>query len=568
MTRTVGLVGSLGAKLSFASVERFLKKVDGTLIKKEDVEVIPAYVVAGPTANLPEGWQNVPKLKKEWLEEMMKTKEWIEPEPRHRNSKRTNSPVELAKRSTDPTRRIARAVGVSRLIKPNLDAVDGSSLSSTNNDSTGIQDEEQAEDETQQAKEAEQAQDEEEIRRAKAAEEKAKADDEAKARADEAAKANAAEKEKSKAAEENTKAADKPNDTEKARAAEENTKAADKPNDNEKEKSKAAEENTKAADKPNDTEKARAAEENTKAADKPNDNEKAKAAERTKVAERTKAAEKANAIENPETGSRASPEMEEAEGEAIRAVKQARIAESEFQKAQQNAIRAVDKARAAGVNSVNYTDNESLTNDLSQFRIPAELREEDTAAWGTIKYNTDKGFLLVYEEYNNLFRGHMISGTRYPMEKQAFLDKNGPTLCAQSPTRGGGKNDVNIWDCTIVTIAILWSNDGERVRRALVVLREPGRSSDLLYNITTMRERWGAAVVTARLYPEFLMRGQTPAWEPPKKRRVSRNCDKEQEFLQKHNAAIKYGYKAIRKLEAEEFVNIKIEAVDEDSGED
>jgi hypothetical protein len=83
-----------------------------------------------------------------------------------------------------------------------------------------------------------------------------------------------------------------------------------------------------------------------------------------------------------------------------------------------------------------------------------------------------------------------------------------------------------------------------------------------------MRERWGAAVVTARLYPEFLMRGRMPAWEPPKKRRVSRNGDKEQEFLQRHNAAIKHGYKAIRKIDEENMVNIKIEAVDEDGGED
>jgi hypothetical protein len=77
----------------------------------------------------------------------------------------------------------------------------------------------------------------------------------------------------------------------------------------------------------------------------------------------------------------------------------------------------VDKVRAAGVNSVNYTDNKSLINDLLQFYIPAELREENTAVWGIIKYNIDKGFLLIYEEYNNLFRGHMISGIRYPIEK-------------------------------------------------------------------------------------------------------------------------------------------------------
>ncbi|KAM0347566.1 hypothetical protein ACHAP4_011287 [Fusarium culmorum] len=207
---------------------------------------------------------------------------------------------------------------------------------------------------------------------------------------------------------------------------------------------------------------------------------------------------------------------------------------------------AVQNAMAVGVVTDGMRDD-SL-DDYTRFRIPGEWREEGTAAWGEIKYNTDKGYLLVYESFGDLYRAYMISRTQYPFEKKKFLENKGPRLDAQIVTAGArGHDDFGIFDVDIEAIAVLWGRD--RVQRVLVTLREPHNPEELLlYNVTTMRARWGAAQTTKRLYYEFLRRNQEPVWYPPERRRANGHQMAEQKFFEEHRTAIENGKEVVKKL--------------------
>ncbi|GKU11903.1 unnamed protein product [Fusarium langsethiae] len=231
-----------------------------------------------------------------------------------------------------------------------------------------------------------------------------------------------------------------------------------------------------------------------------------------------------------------------------------------LEKAEQEYKEALNKASALGVNTAGL-GNHGAIDDPFTFRIPAEWREENVPGSGTIMYNTDKGYLLVYEKFKNFFRAYMISGSQYPMEKKAFIANKGPRLDAQIVTTGARRDEVNIFDIEIEAIAVLWGRN--RVHRAFITLREPGSKELLLYNITTMRARWGEANTTLRLYYEFLMREQEPVWFPAKKRRVNRHHNSELKFLRKNSTAINSGKKAVQILKMEDNED-ELELVEEE----
>jgi hypothetical protein len=157
----------------------------------------------------------------------------------------------------------------------------------------------------------------------------------------------------------------------------------------------------------------------------------------------------------------------------------------------------------------------------------------------------------VYEKYKSFFRAYMISGSQYPFEKKQFINNGGPCLNAQIVTSGArAKNRVGIFDVEIEAIAVLWGRN--RVQRTLITLREPESDQLQLYNITSMRARWGETDTTLRLYYEFLMREQEPVWFPAKKRRVNRHQNSELEFLKKNSVAINRGKKAVQILKTED----------------
>ncbi|EGU72263.1 hypothetical protein FOXB_17228, partial [Fusarium oxysporum f. sp. conglutinans Fo5176] len=250
------------------------------------------------------------------------------------------------------------------------------------------------------------------------------------------------------------------------------------------------------------------------------------------------------------SGRMMTPEQEAAEEEAIQAVKKARHAQAELKKAEDEAMKAVDKAKSAGVGTVDYKfDEGDLKEDPRKFLIPAEYREENTDAWGEIMYNTDTGHLLVYEKYGKFYRGYLFSGSEYPFKKDQFLTAGGQTLACRPYKKSGGRYVPSIFDIEIEAIAVMWKQD--RVYRALVTLydpQEPGKL--LLYNITNLRARYGAAQVAHRLSDEFYKRAQTPIWEPPRK--ITNRDEKYQEYQQKHGVDIMNGRMALLEIKKEE----------------
>ncbi|EXL64393.1 hypothetical protein FOPG_19341 [Fusarium oxysporum f. sp. conglutinans race 2 54008] len=246
------------------------------------------------------------------------------------------------------------------------------------------------------------------------------------------------------------------------------------------------------------------------------------------------------------------PEQENAEQEAISAVQKARLAQAELKKAEEIAMKAVDRAKSAGVKSVDYTSDEGhLKEDPRKFLIPAEYRDENTEAWGQIMYNTDNGFLLVYEKWGKFYRGYLFSGSEYPFKKQQFLANGGNTLACQPTIKSGGRNIPNIFEIEIEAIAVMWKND--RVYRAMITLydpKEPGKI--LLYNITGLRARYGEARVAKRLSHEFHMRAQESIWNEP---RITKGDESYQEYLRKHGADIIEGKRALAGIKKEEDVD-------------
>ncbi|KAG5795299.1 hypothetical protein H9Q69_005658 [Fusarium xylarioides] len=91
MTNSIGLVGSLGAKLAHDKVKTRLNKIDVQVVKKES-DLVPNYVVAAKASDIPEKWSGATQMPKQWLQAMMditpiRDLAWIDPEEWKANNK-------------------------------------------------------------------------------------------------------------------------------------------------------------------------------------------------------------------------------------------------------------------------------------------------------------------------------------------------------------------------------------------------------------------------------------------------------------------------------------------------
>ncbi|KAG7424338.1 hypothetical protein Forpi1262_v014544 [Fusarium oxysporum f. sp. raphani] len=502
MTNTLGLVGSLGAKLKHDTVETKLKKIDVEVMKK-DSDVVPKYVVAAKASDIPGEWSGAAQMPKQWLQAMMDIKPvrdlaWIDPEEWK-----------------------------------------------AKNDLGGQREEREEREERMNQERREEAKKKEE-EEAKARKQKQAADDAAKAKAD-TADAEA------KDDDEPAKATDTTSDSNKPEASRSPAEAGGE-KDKEPQptlKQESAEQDLTSIPDSSSASSATSTGTSTSASPKPSGPTSTDVLPTTES--KSPSPSPPNAQPSGPSDTRPArmtiPEQKNAEQEAISAVKKARLSQAELKKAEDEAMKAADRAESARIGSVDYMSDEGhLGEDPRRFLIPAEYRDENTEAWGEIMYNTDNGFLLVYEKWGKFYRGYLFSGSEIPAQKKRFLENGGETLICEPIIKSGGRKVPDIFETEVEAIAVMWT--GGRVYRAMITLRDPEKPGKvLLYNITGLRAKYGEVAVAKRLRAEFLMRGQEPIWAGPRTTRVSKDETAYMAFLRKYSSDISKGKRAIQIVE-------------------
>ncbi|KAF9766160.1 hypothetical protein IL306_001461 [Fusarium sp. DS 682] len=573
MNNTIGLAGSLGSKLAFKTVKSKLNKIGVEVLTKESDDV-PKYMVVREASAIPEKWIGVREMPKEWLQAMMDIKPasnlvWIDPEDWEQKQK--NQQGDKGKDGED--------------VEDAEDAEDGE-------DGEGGEEGDERESGKEargkkrnsedlmaeyEAAKAERKERERKEKERKEKDEKAEAERKEKERKEKDEKAEAERKEKERKerdekAGDQAKAgdpakADQPDITDTGAAAGWDKAQADK---DPAEAGREKDSKDKRDERPEPPLKQESVERDIRSIppvgtsnspESPSpESSSTSPKSSTSASSGTSTATSASSSSKPASNAQPSgpsdtssprmmtPEQKDAEQEAISAVKKARDAQAELKKAEDEAMKAVDRAKSAGVQSVDYTSDELLAEDPTRFLIPAEYRDENTEAWGKIMYNTDNGFLLVYEKWDQFYRGYLFSGSEVAMKKKRFLENGGETLFCEPIIKSGGKKAPDIFETEIEAIAVMWR--GGRVYRAMITLRDPGRPGKvLLYNITGLRAKYGQSNVAKRLRAEFLMRGQEPIWDMPRTTRVSKDETGYMAFLRKYGTAISKGKRAIQIVE-------------------
>ncbi|KAF4448264.1 hypothetical protein F53441_8298 [Fusarium austroafricanum] len=588
MTKTIGLIGSLGKGLPFDKVEKKFKDIDVKIVKKGDATA-PDYVVTRDPSSIPAEWSNSWEMSEKWLKEMYEGKpiKWVDP----REWNDSNGTIESRKlpvpqqSGSDADAAKAKAEADAAKAKAEADA-------KAKADADAAKAKAEADAKAKAEADAAKAKAEADAKAKADADAKAKADADAKAKADADAKAKAdADAAKAKAEADAKAKADA--DAKAKAAADEKAKTGNDNEGNDNEDTDKGGSNNEGTDN-EDTDKGGSNNEGTD--NEGNDNEGSnnggsdnegtdkggnnkpqpgvvKESQPDKESQSGKDNQSGVVKEEPkETGTNLSsiptvpgrgrsPSVilqDNAKKAAMEAVEKARLARAASEAANAEAVRAVDKANAIGVDSV--THHGLQIDGPTKFEIPGECREEGESAVGTIQCITEGGYLLVYEKYQEYYRAYMFSGSRYPTKKKQFMTykrnrKEEYTLqCEPVDREHHRKPEFSIYEIEIEGIAILYTRSS-RIYRSLITVREPNTKEEprrrdilLLYTMTSLKAKYGDSLVTRRLYYELLMRNQEPPefWSPEKQKRISKDEEAEMKFLRKHSLAIARGKRFVR----------------------